>query len=379
MENRPRIAIVQSHVFDYRTEFYRLLQSRLALAGYDLTLYASPYSEEAGFKDVLAELPFAIPVRKVRMGSRAYWQPIWCELCSFDLVVVEQANAPLLNNALLLSRWIFQKPRRIAFWGHGRSPVRESATTLREAFKRSLIRTVDHWFAYSEHTANIVRSTGYPEKRITTVNNSQDTSDVLAAAAHVVEIGRGEARRRLGLNDAPTAVYCARLYAGKRLGFLLEACEIARGRLEDLQLLVIGSGPNQHEVATYARSHPWVKALGSLYGRQKGDYLAASDIMTMPSWVGLSILDGFAAGLPMITADFRNHGPELAYLRQDDNGRITATDPVAYASAIVEILADRSKLKSMSQAAAESGRQYSLEGMVSRFVQGVSSALADSR
>ena len=45
--------------------------------------------------------------------------------------------------------------------------------------------------------------------------------------------------------------------------------------------------------------------------------------MALPSHVGLSIIDGFAAGLPVLVANFDNHCPEIAYLEENVNGLMT--------------------------------------------------------
>ena len=112
-----------------------------------------------------------------------------------------------------------------------------------------------------------------------------------------------------------------------------------------------------------------------MYGAQKCEWLAAGDIMVMPSAVGLSILDAFAARMPLATTDLRNHGPEIAYIENGVNGLITSPDPDAYAAALVNVLGNPQKLRTMSEAASASVKKYSFEEMISRFEEGVHEAL----
>jgi glycosyltransferase involved in cell wall biosynthesis len=97
--------------------------------------------------------------------------------------------------------------------------------------------------------------------------------------------------------------------------------------------------------------------------------------MVLPAWVGLSILDGFAASLPVVSADFRNHSPEIAYLAHGFNGLMTVAEPEAYAMALLSLRNDPDRRAAMSLVAAESGRRYSLDQMVERFAEGVGTAL----
>jgi glycosyltransferase involved in cell wall biosynthesis len=251
----------------------------------------------------------------------------------------------------------------------------EHSSSLRRWLKRTLTGAVDHWFAYTQISADIIAKTGYPHDRITVVNNSVATNEILVAAENVRHKGRDVVRQALGLAPGFTAVFCSRLYEGKKLDFLLEATAIVQHHAPDFQCIIIGDGPERSRIEATARAMPWLRFTGALYGQQKADYLAAADVMVLPAWVGLSILDGFAASLPVVAADFRNHSPEIAYLAHGRNGLMTAAEPEAYAMALLSLRNDPDRRAAMSLAAAESGRQYSLDQMVERFAEGVDTAL----
>lgn len=373
-----RIAIVQSIIADYRVEFYRKLHMRLADRACALTVFASTAKTGAGFRDGLATLSFGEAVPRFDLIGKAYWQGAWRRLLSYDLVIVEQANAALLNYALLVSRGLAGRPKRIAFWGHGATLQAENTGPLRTGLKRVMTRTPNHWFAYTQMSADLVAAARFPRDKITIVNNSADVSEIAAAAEEARRIGREAGRAALGLEPGFTAVFCSRLYAGKKLEFLVEAAKIAQRRVSGFRLVIIGDGPEGAWLRAQTRDLPWVRMTGALYGREKARYLAAADVMLLPAFGGLSILDGFAAALPVISAAFGNHGPEICYLSPGENGLMTEPDPEAYAAAIASLYEDPSWRAGMAQAARETAERHSLDKMVERFEKGVADAISAS-
>jgi glycosyltransferase involved in cell wall biosynthesis len=372
---QQRVAIVQRDIPNYRVAFLNLLSEELACKGIELTVFAGKAHRREGFVDALDELRCGVRVQNLNLGAKIYWQHIFRRLQKYDLVIVDQANAALLNYALFLSRWGLRRPPRLSYWGHGMTMQSEHSGLLRRWLKRTQTGAVDHWFAYTQISADIIAETGYPHDRITVVNNSVDTDEILAAAENVRRKGRDAVRQALGLEPGFTAVFCSRLYEGKKLGFLLEATVIVGRHAPDFQCVIIGDGPERSRIEAAARDMPWIRFTGALYGRQKANYLAAADVMVLPAWVGLSILDGFAASLPVVSADFRNHSPEIAYLEHGLNGLMTAAEPEAYARALLSLRNDPDRRAAMSLMAAESGRRYSLDQMIKRFAQGVGTAL----
>jgi glycosyltransferase involved in cell wall biosynthesis len=370
-----RIAQIDEFVPHYTVGCLNAIARTLARHGAEFTYFAGTPPDGAGFHDGLDSVDRAVRVPNLYIGP-AYWQHLYGQVRDHDLVIVPQANAPLLNYVLLASRRLFGKPRRIAYVGHGMNFQSHGKDGLRERWKRAMIGAVDHWFAYTQVTADIVAASGFPRERITVFNNSIDVSAMREAAAHVAAVGRPAARAKLNLGTGPTAVFCSRLSRMKRLDFLFEAVDIVKQSVPDFQLVVIGDGEDRAWVDDYASSRAWVKPVGALYGAAKCECIAACDVMVMPSAVGLSILDAFAGGLPTIAANFNNHGPEIAYLKQDVNGIITAPHPRAYAQAVMAVLTDPVRLAAMSASADESAEIYSLEHMVERFSQGILNALS---
>src|SRR6185312_4144237 len=242
-------------------------------------------------------------------------------------VILEQANGALANYPVLLRR-VIGGPR-LAFFGHG-AHLQATPGSMREAVKRALVGAVDHWFAYTTLSRDIVAAAGFPRHRITVVENSQRT--------HPLELGpeeRREVRDGLGVGGRPMAVFCGRLVAQKNLPFILEGCTAARTQGLDLQLALIGDGPLEPWLAERAAQQSWIHLVGARFGTAKARILDAADVFVMPSGIGLSILDAFAAGLPVAAAGFGNHNPEIVYLTDGRNGVMTPPAAAAYGGGLV--------------------------------------------
>ena len=166
-------------------------------------------------------------------------------------------------------------------------------------------------------------------------------------------------------------MFCARLLKNKALPFLVDACRAARAKFGDFTLVLIGDGHYGPWLREQAEKEAWIRPVGSLYGTEKAELLAVSDVFLLPSMVGLSILDSFAAGLPLLSARFNNHSPEIAYLKDDVNGLMTDATVDAYSDAIVRVLSDEGLRKALSAGARQSADVYSVDAMIENFTQGI--------
>ena len=99
--------------------------------------------------------------------------------------------------------------------------------------------------------------------------------------------------------------------------------------------------------------------------------------MLMPGIVGLGILDSFALETPLITIDIPGHGPEICYLKNNENGVLldSATNQQKYAEVVVELLTNEDQRLSLVHGCKKSRNSYTIEEMVENFTKGVLSAL----
>ena len=376
--HRPRIVILTEILTHYRQRFFELLRVQLAASGIDLVLvYGQPRGDAASKKDTV-DLPWAhkIQNRILSIGSRQVcWQPALSFIKNADLFIVEQASRLLMNYVLFAASGL----KKMAFWGHGQS-FRPNASTTGEAVKRFMSRRVHWWFAYNDLSAEVVAALGYPQSRITSVQNAIDTRALIEHKAFLGDAALRGLRAELSFNSDNICLYVGSMYAEKRLPFLLEACHRIRQQVPDFEMIFLGAGSDASQVAEAAQEHPWLHYAGVKLGTEAVPYFMLSKLLLMPGPVGLVVLDALALDLPLVTTNLLTHGPEIAYLRDGYNGMIVqAADAAqAYADAVATLLTDEPARQHLVAGCREGAHTYTIEGMTERFARGIEQALKTS-
>jgi glycosyltransferase involved in cell wall biosynthesis len=373
LRNRPLgAAFVTGVLTHYRVPFHSLVRKHLELAGVNYRLVLSaPSGADASKKDC-AILPWGETVPAWRLRG-AVLQPI-LHLLKDPLVIIGQENKYLANYLLILLAPLLGK--KVAYFGHGRNFQAANRNSLGERWKRFWATKVHWWFAYTEETAALLHSYGFPRDRITVFNNAIDTAAIAAERA-ALDPARVEAlRRELVGGSQNVAVYVGGIYAEKRIPFLLEAAREIRARVPDFHLVVIGAGPDAHLVEE--ATEDWIQYMGPRFGMDKTELVALAKVWLMPGLVGLAVLDSFAYETPMVTCALPYHSPEIAYLEDGVNGVIVAEaeDSRAYADAVAQLLLNEPHRQRLVEGAAAARATYTIEAMAERFAEGVVSALA---
>lgn len=377
-KRRRKVAIVYKSLPQYRRRFYELLKERLAERDIDFILvYGQPGHSEASKKDSI-ELEWAhkIENRIFRLGSReVYWQPCMSLLKGTDLVIVEQASKLLVNYWLMLQNQL--GIRKVAFWGHGRNFQSHNASRAGEWVKAWLSRRVHWWFAYNQLSAKVVQELGFPEERITSVQNAIDTHQLVHASASWNQEELETVKQSLGIESENVCLYTGGMYPEKRIPFLVEACKRIRELVPDFQMIFIGAGVNDNLIKGAASSHPWIKYIGPKFETEKVPYFKLSKLFLMPGLVGLAVLDTFALGVPLVTTRLDYHSPEIAYLINQENG-VMLDDPEdleGYAQTVAQLLTDDEKLRVLQEGCRKARLTYTVEEMADRFAQGICQAI----
>jgi len=368
-----RVLLVQRRLPGYRVALFERLRAALARRGIDLIVGHGGPSPRESLKHDEGQLPGALDVVAHYLGERLCWQPFRTRGC--DLVIVSQ------ENRLLFNHWLLRPGRsfKLAFFGHGANLAAERPDSWQERYKRFTTNRVDWWFAYTQLSRDLVQRAGYPAERITVLNNAVDTASVRAQVAAVPLAERAALSQRLGLTPGQTGLFVGSLYAGKSLELLIEAGARCAEQVPGFRLVIVGDGEAAPLVRAATDRYPWLHWAGALHGAAKAPYLAVADFMLMPASVGLAILDGFAAGLPIVATEARGHGPEIVYLEPGENGALTRAEVQAYASAVLHLLQQPDALAALRDGARRTGERYTLDAMVEAFAQGIEAALAAPR
>lgn len=376
MTGRPmrRVIVLQETLPAYRVELLTHVRELATKCGIDVNVVHGMAPGERGERLNTGVLTGATIVdnhylRVPNLDQPLVWQPALRQCLSADLVVVEQANRLLINYLLLLA----QRARRLrlAFWGHGRN-LQSSALAPAERFKSRFVATPFWWFAYTEGVANYLSSRGVPASRITVVGNTIDVRRLRT------DIDRLRTNR-----DANSArsVFIGGLYPHKRLDFLFAAADNVALRVSNFELHIAGSGEHRSVVERFVASRHWAHYWGSVEGERRAELLASARLVLMPGLVGLVQLDSFAAGAPLVTTADALHSPEVEYLKDGVNGVLlpAGSSPDDYANAVVELLRDPVRWRTLSEGARNSADHHTIEAAANRFVHGLERALTCAR
>ncbi|MDP3334169.1 MAG: glycosyltransferase family 4 protein [Methylococcaceae bacterium] len=376
-----KVIIVQYRLLHYRVELFERLRKACETKGIELHLvHGQPTKREEKKRDV-GTLPWADVVvnRYVSIGNKdVLWQPFPAKHNDADLVVVMQENRLLSNYPWLFLRGLHKV--KVGYWGHGRNFQADRPAGLLEKWKQFLVGRVDWWFAYTDMTKDILLADGYPTERITVLDNAIDNEGFLADLASITVTRLAELRNELGLPEgAHVGLFCGSLYPDKRLDYMVAAADKIHAALPDFHLLVIGDGPSAAEIKEAAASRPWLHWVGVRKGIEKAAYFRLAHVVLNPGLVGLHVLDAFCAGVPMVTTSDARHSPEIAYLKDGENGLIVHGDAGAYAAAIVALLQNPSGYTQLQAGALAGAQRYTLQNMVENFANGIERCLLMAR
>jgi L-malate glycosyltransferase len=371
-----RLCIIQQVMKQYRLPFFVGLEKELAKSNIALqVVYGEPWPEEAKRGDnAVLPPPLGFQVPTYRLFRKFFIQPSFLPWLRADLIVLEPANKHALNYLLMFLHAV--RIKRIAYWGHGydrQSP----ASTLGNRFKRRSLHWASWWFAYTKGAANYVANEGFDVNAITVVANALDTCGFRQQLSEINDSDITKMRSDFGWDDeVRIGVFCGSLYANKKLDFLFESTQITHDRNPNFRLLILGGGPSESEVRSFAAIHDWVRYAGPVFGRDKAIMLKMADLWLNPGLIGLGILDGFCSGLPVITTDVKFHSPEIEYLEHGINGLMLPCDVDAYAEAVLMLLNDDGYRNQLSTGSLSSAGRYNIEMMVNNFANGVRQCLS---
>lgn len=374
IQTQKKILIAYKFMPQYRIDFFNRLKDELAKEGIELQIvYGTSIHANRNDEKRLEWATY----RKNKIikfaGISFYWQPITDLIRKKDLVIVEQANSLLINYYLIFKR-MFTKTK-LGFWGHGRNRQGKEKS-LSNWFKKLLINKCDHWFAYTKSVRSYLLKQGYPDTKISVVNNSFDTLKLNTQFHSISNEEKEQLRKDLNIkiND-DVAIYCGALYKEKRLDFLLQAADKVKSKNPNFKLIIIGSGNDTGIVHEFANTRNWVHYVGAKFDREKALYFSISKLFLMPGAVGLAVIDSFALEIPMILCSIDIHGPEVDYLVEGENCIFSEDDIEDFTEKTLDILNNNEKLERLKKGCIVASTEITLEHMLEKFKSGIKKCL----
>jgi glycosyltransferase involved in cell wall biosynthesis len=365
-----RLTVVQPYVPLYRSEFYRRSTDSLADSGVEMVVTVGRRDSARADGDT----SLSVIERPDRLEMRTQGRLRYRSLSGLgrpgDLLLLEQAIKNLDGYPALVRQHL--SGPSVGFWGHGRS-YSSPQSAVPAAVKQWMTRRGQWFFAYTPSGASDVISRGYPSEQVSVLNNTLDTDSARRALNSLSDSDVAAWARTNQLVPDRTALFIGGLDAKKSTAYVLAVARQAHALDPQFTMLMAGGGPDTTALRAAQDQGAPIRVLGRVDGIEKAMALRASQVLAIPSQLGLVVIDSFVSGRPIITRADQWHGPEAEYL---DPGRdslwLDRSVPAAeYAKALTDLLDSPDRLESMQAACRKRAETYTMSRMSSAFVDGV--------
>lgn len=282
------IAIVQPYIPHYRKEFFERVQKDIPC---DIFVYEQEQIISGGFEDS----GLNNNTLKSIMFGPLLWYQIRPLLCGRYKTLV------LMLNFTQLSTWIllFLAPllgKKVMLWGQGISVKRY----IREEQKPNVLLKLmismasNIWF-YTDKERCLWKSI-FPNKPMVALNNTISGVDEILKLPRYSKQEIENLKIEYGIQQEFCFIFCARFNEFRRVDFLLETIKA----LDNTKygFIIIGEGETKPDFSNY----PNVYDFGRVYdSKVKKKLFRIADAYFQPGWVGLSIVEAMAYGLPIVT------------------------------------------------------------------------------
>ena len=237
-------------------------------------------------------------------------------------VIIYHADFRLLSNwiAAPIARLL---GKRVLFytigWYHYDSPLR---TVIKKIF-----HNLAHGLCLYGHWAKTVGiSQGYSPDRLYVVYNSLDYEKQRRVREALTDEGLRQVRAELFEHpERPQIICTTRLTAKRQLDQVLDALHVLKQRGKDVNLLLVGDGPERLKLEKQATEQGLtVKFYGPCYDEPVlAGLIASSNATVAPGMVGLTAMHSMAYGTPVITHNDQLHqSPESEIVIDGRNGAL---------------------------------------------------------
>jgi len=357
-----KLLLVQHILPDYRVPVFQALCTRY---GDDFQLAAGSDNNKEGFST--GSLPpqhlVKLKRRSLAKGRLEFQTGFWREAMAADVVIFEMNPRYISTWLLILGRKLRRRPNVV--WGHAWS--REGSGSRSDSIRGALRKLGDVVMVYTESQARELKEKMPASKAIVAAPNALYTREQVLANV-----------QKEGATVRDSFIFVGRLVAPKKPVLLLEAFAAALPKMgPEAKLIIVGDGPERQRLQRKVKE--WglegrVILPGHLSSLDALRPLYEKSIASVsPGYVGLSITQSFAFGVPMIIARDEPHAPEIEAAVEGKNCVFFKEDSVdALATTLAEIWRDRETWTQSQPAIVEHcADSYSIELMTSRMAEAV--------
>lgn len=308
----PRILVIHRALAPYRIDFFNELYAR-----YQPDIYFEyPSLLEQELDTTLWKERIRFPYRLLRKGPDRLpnWRSELWKICSkgrYDVVLTSEIN---LITALLWGYKAFAShPMRLISICDDSYPMAQELINDSRSLKKQVINygNLDGFILCDQRTERLYRDYFPKSNRFFTQPIIQDDCFIRGRYARVKE----ESMRLRSLYTHPYGaaarllLFVGRLATEKNLTRLLLAFERAFSHSPEVQLLLVGSGPEEQQLRKYVAQSPLARQI-FFCGKQEGDALyahyAAADAFVLPSTLerfGAVANEALLMGLPLAVSE----------------------------------------------------------------------------
>ena len=350
-----RVALVQSAIGQYRTDFVSEVRARL---GSRFTVACGDRSFDRYATALPAELVDVRLANRFFLGNRFLYQKGVIRLLRNHDVLVMELNPRVLTVwlAVLLKRLL---GTRVVLWGHYNGRTHGE---IRPRLTRRLLASMsDAVVAYTE--LDVAKFTSLlPAKPIYLAANATEKRNSIALAAE---------------GPRSNFVYSGRLIPEKNVELLLFGFQraVALGPAgSDPELVIVGDGPSRQSLEMLASelgiSHR-MQFLGEVFESSRLDEIYSRAVAALcGGYVGLNITQALSRGVPFIYRGDANHSPEISIAVRGFNSFVSeSADPENFARLMVRAsLESAAGLVDYREIQSRTLRTYSVDSMAEGFI-----------
>lgn len=266
---------------------------------------------------------------------------------------------------------------KIIGWNHGwdRRTGFNPESSLKDRLRLFMLRKADAMIFYSEDAP--VKLSKYTDKnKFFVANNTLDTTELIALKEGFKKENIEVLKKEVGFTTKYNLIYTARLEPKKKPKKLLIIFKELQKKTTDISLHIIGSGPIEEELKQIVLDEQIsnVKFYGAIYDNElTGKMIYCSDLMIIPSWLGLSIIHSFCFDCPLVTFERDFHPPEIIYLKEGKTGyNFWDKSNIEAVNCILNFLYDKGLQEYFKKNMEE---VINNEASISKFVEGATDAI----
>lgn len=235
-----------------------------------------------------------------------------------DIIISSGVDPHLLHTLLVFIYFRIFKGIDFIWWSHGTSG---NQGRIGVWVRKFFYRKASGVFTYSNQGKNNLMGWGINGKNIRVIGNAINQSDYGYLNYDIKKIAK---------NELFTLVFSGRVHKDRRLDILLKAIAILIKKEKlSLKLFIIGDGElaSLKSIVIKEGMEDDVVFTGQQYGSDVANYLLKADLIVYPRYIGLSIVQAYSFGVPVITSNnLKKQMPETELLVPGETGDLYEED-----------------------------------------------------